>query len=498
MYCAALEKRYALAAAATGKECLEVLAEGRPDVLILDLALRDSSAFAILDRLRREGGHTAVVVIAGDIAREAIDRLAGYGPAAVLVKPVKLRELCAQVAKAVAAARGRLRGKAPPAEPSFVERAERQEAAERSRVDLAALAARLLEHRGAQEAALYARRINSGTPNQAVGVIRELFAKLSEAEAWSLAIWAFKEGDHRVRILAAELVRGRFAAERAAELLTRFAADPDYRVRIAALRELAAGAAPGAGEFLARFLADESWKVRREAARGLEALAAGGVSEPLVGYYARNGIPPPLYLQKAVKGPNPAGAVKALESAAASGSSRVREYVAGVLAQAESKLVIPTLLKLLEDAHPAVRTAAARALAGFPSDKVRERLFAALTDDRFGVLKAVAETLGSFPLQPAALGLAKLFSASGKRVPKAAAEFIARCDSAANAFEQALLRLDAQDEPTRGVLALVLKRLYNEDAALGRAMVRLRSADREDAGRAAVEVAGELARFLQS
>ena len=255
---------------------------------------------------------------------------------------------------------------------------------------------------------------------------------------------------------------------------------------------------PGAAGFLERFLTDESWKVRREAARGIELLAGGAVTVPLVLYYARNGIPPPLYLQRAVKAPNPAEAIAALEAACASGSARVKEYVAGLMGQAASKLVVPSLLALLGDEHPAVRTAAARALAGFPTDKVKARLFTALTDDRFGVLKAVAETLGSFSLQPEALALVKLLSVTGKRVPRAAADFIARCDASPGGFELALVDLQAQDDAARGVIALVLKLLYESDAAVGQLVVRLCSADRAQAAAAAREAADRLVGFLKS
>jgi HEAT repeat protein len=170
--------------------------------------------------------------------------------------------------------------------------------------------------------------------------------------------------------------------------------------------------------------------------------------------------------------------------------------VAALLAQASSKVVVATLLRMLEDEHPTVRAASARALAGFPTDRVKARLFAALTDDRFAVQKAVAETLGSFRLQRAAAALVRMFSSTGKRVPLAAADFIARCDAAPGAFEDILVDLDAQDEAARGVLALIFKRLLGDDAAVGGLAARLRSADRGEAAAAAAEVSDRLARFL--
>ncbi len=492
MYRTALQNDFALAAAASGKQCLDILGEGRPDVLVLDVALRDGGAFPVLDRLRHAKPPTSVVVITGDNSRVTLDRLSRYGPAAVLVKPVKLRELRSRVMEVIAKRRGQAHVSSSAATAAFVARAEREEAVELARLSLAGLATRLLEGQPPADAAVLARRINAGSPNEVVRIVHAMFARFGEDDALSLAIFAFKEGDHRVRIMASDLVSRRFKPERAGELLTRFAADPDYRVRIAALRELARVRASGAAAFLERFLSDESWKVRREAARGLESLLGGAVSVPLVAYYARNEIPPPLFLQRSLKGPNPTETIRVLECACASGSTRIKEYAAGLLGQAASRLVAPGLMALLDDEHPAVRTAAARALAGFPTDKVKARLFEAMTDDRFGVLKAVSETLGAFNLQKEVLALVKLFGSTGKRVPKAAVDFIVRCDANPGGLAQALVDLEAQDEATRGVIALVLRRLYPSDVELGRVVMRLRSPDRSEA----VEAAKQISEFL--
>jgi hypothetical protein len=110
-------------------------------------------------------------------------------------------------------------------------------------------------------------------------------------------------------------------------------------------------------------------------------------------------------------------------------------------------------------------------------------------------LKAVAETLASFSLRPEALALVRMFGSTGKRVSRAAAELVARCDGAAGSFQRALVELQAQDEATRGVLLLVLRRLGQDDAAAGRMIQRLCSADRAAAAAAAGEVAERLLRF---
>ena len=111
---------------------------------------------------------------------------------------------------------------------------------------------------------------------------------------------------------------------------------------------------------------------------------------------------------------------------------------------------------------------------------------------------AVAETLGTFSLEREALALIRLLSATGKRMPKAAVDFIMHCDAAPGNFEQVMVDLQSQDESARGVIALVLKLLYENDAEMGRLVARLRSADRNASIAAAREVSGRLARFLIS
>jgi len=508
MYRANLEADYAVAAVGTGKECLDMALEGRPEVLVLDLAIKDPDGWTVLEMLRQQRLESSILVVTGDRKSSTVEKLSKYRLAGVLLKPVKLSDLRIKVAallgKASSSAPGspvvkrrRRSTSRQKTSQSFVDEVARQEAASATKLDIARLAAKLIGRQPERQAQVIARRIKSGTPNQIIGIIREMFSGLSKQDAWQLAIYAFKEGDHRVRILTSELAGRCLPPARAAELLTRFAADTDYRVRIAALRELAGCSAPGATDFLSRFLNDESWKVRREAARSLERLCGGKVLEPLIVYYARNDIPPPLYLQRLLKGGNPAEAVETLERAALKSKSvRVKEFVADLLGQATSKTVVPTLLTLLEDGHPAVRTGAARALAGFPTDLVKRALFKRLTDDRFGVLKAVAETLGVFHLQRATQGLIKLFTSTGKRVPTPAARFVARCDESPDTFVNTLLEIDAQEESVRQVLAFVLKRLYETDEAVAAVVRRLRNRSGDTAATAAREAGDKLAKFL--
>ncbi|MHC4917070.1 MAG: HEAT repeat domain-containing protein, partial [Planctomycetota bacterium] len=378
---------------------------------------------------------TAILVITSSPRASTIERLGRYGLAGVMVKPVKLPDLQAKVAEILSPLRT---GTAGRKSRGFLAKASMQETAVGHKLNVAGLATKIMGSMEQKEAKMLARRIRTSSPNRIVGVIREVFTGLGEDVAWQLAIFAFKEGDYRVRILAAELARNRFTPEKAAQLLTRFAADTDYRVRTAALRELAASEAPCAEQFLARFLKDESVKVSREACRGLEKLSGGRrVVGSLITHYARKEMGPPLYLQRLIKSKDAGGAIKQLgEVASKSRSVRAREFVADLLSMAKSKSAVPVLIRLLEDERSQVRTAAARALAAFPAAKTKRALLARLTDDRFGVLKAVTDTLGVFKLQSSTQALVKLFTTTGKRVPAPAAEFIAACDASPDAFRR--------------------------------------------------------------
>jgi DNA-binding response OmpR family regulator/HEAT repeat protein/predicted Ser/Thr protein kinase len=495
MYRTCLKSDYAVAVVARGRECIEMAREGRPDVVIIDMAIRDPGAFTVLDSLREESPGSAILVITSTPRSSTIKKLGRYGLAGVMVKPVKLPDLQAKVAQILspvksAAVERSSRG--------FVARAKMQETAVGHQLNVAGLANNLLGRSDRKDAKSLARRVRTGSPNRIVGIIRDVFKGLSPDEAWQVAIFAFKKGDYRVRILACELARRRFTPPKAAQLLTRFAADTDYRVRTAALRELSVSGAPEAEEFLARFLGDESVKVSREACRGLEKLSGGErVVGALISHYARKEMGPPLYLQRLVKTKGADAAVAALgEVAAKSRSTRAREFVAGLLSMAASRSAVPVLVGLLEDERSAVRTAAARALASFPGGDVKEALFARLTDDRFGVLKAVTDTLGVFELQETTRALIKLFTTTGKRVPAAAAEFIARCDPAPDAFEKVLLDIGSQSPGARQVLGFVLKRLYESDEAVTGVVRRLRGSSEEVAAGAAREVCDRLAKFL--
>ncbi len=90
-------ERYEVAAAADGREALEMLGLTPYDAVILDVSMPQLNGLEVCRRLRDGGDHTPVLMLT---AREDIDdRVAGLDAGAddYLVKPFALRELMARV-----------------------------------------------------------------------------------------------------------------------------------------------------------------------------------------------------------------------------------------------------------------------------------------------------------------------------------------------------------------------------------------------------------------
>src|SRR5271165_3951885 len=90
-------ERYEVAAAADGREALEMLGLTPYDAVILDVSMPRLDGLEVCRRLREGGDHTPVLMLT---AREDIDdRVAGLDAGAddYLVKPFALRELMARV-----------------------------------------------------------------------------------------------------------------------------------------------------------------------------------------------------------------------------------------------------------------------------------------------------------------------------------------------------------------------------------------------------------------
>lgn len=78
--------------ASTGTQGLQVAAELRPDVVVLDLHLPDLSGETVLQRLRSEPdlGATPVLVLTADASPATTQRLRAAGVIAYLTKPLEV------------------------------------------------------------------------------------------------------------------------------------------------------------------------------------------------------------------------------------------------------------------------------------------------------------------------------------------------------------------------------------------------------------------------
>lgn len=90
--------------AATGSQALKVVAEQRPDVLVLDLDMPNMTGFEALPFLRAQNPDTLVVVYSAFIIPGAVvEELLRQGAAAVVPKDVTPRFLTERVAAVLAA-----------------------------------------------------------------------------------------------------------------------------------------------------------------------------------------------------------------------------------------------------------------------------------------------------------------------------------------------------------------------------------------------------------
>jgi DNA-binding NarL/FixJ family response regulator len=89
--------------AATGSQALKVVAEYRPDVLVLDLDMPNMTGFEALPFLRQQNPDTTVVVYSAFvIPGSVVDELLANGAAAVVSKDMTPRFLTEKVASLLA------------------------------------------------------------------------------------------------------------------------------------------------------------------------------------------------------------------------------------------------------------------------------------------------------------------------------------------------------------------------------------------------------------
>ena len=50
----------------SGKECLDLVVQGRPEVLVLDLAIKKPDGWTVLEMLRQQRVESSILVVTGD------------------------------------------------------------------------------------------------------------------------------------------------------------------------------------------------------------------------------------------------------------------------------------------------------------------------------------------------------------------------------------------------------------------------------------------------
>jgi excisionase family DNA binding protein len=88
---------YRVATASDAEQGLDYVAQGPPDVVLLDLKMPGMNGVEFLRRLRKEHGDVPVLIITGypssDLMRQAVQ----YGPITLLPKPLEQRQLLRSV-----------------------------------------------------------------------------------------------------------------------------------------------------------------------------------------------------------------------------------------------------------------------------------------------------------------------------------------------------------------------------------------------------------------
>ncbi|MDH5360076.1 MAG: response regulator, partial [Gammaproteobacteria bacterium] len=76
-----------------GEECLEMLAQGKGELLFLDLNMPGLDGYGVLQIIRDRDLPTMVIVVSGDVQPEAHQRVKALGAMAFIKKPVSIEYL---------------------------------------------------------------------------------------------------------------------------------------------------------------------------------------------------------------------------------------------------------------------------------------------------------------------------------------------------------------------------------------------------------------------
>jgi len=96
---------YAVSVATTGHEALRLAAESRPDAVLLDMHLPDTTGDQMLAKLRALDSSLPVVMLSGDAEDDTAREMVAAGALQYLQKPFDFTRLRRTIAEAVEAGR---------------------------------------------------------------------------------------------------------------------------------------------------------------------------------------------------------------------------------------------------------------------------------------------------------------------------------------------------------------------------------------------------------
>jgi DNA-binding response OmpR family regulator len=96
---------YAVSVATTGHEALRLAAESRPDAVLLDMHLPDTTGDQMLAKLRALDSSLPVVMLSGDAEDDTAREMVAAGALEYLQKPFDFARLRRTIAEAVEAGR---------------------------------------------------------------------------------------------------------------------------------------------------------------------------------------------------------------------------------------------------------------------------------------------------------------------------------------------------------------------------------------------------------
>ncbi len=79
--------------ATNGREALELIRQGRGEIVLLDLTMPDMSGYGVLESIKAEELKCMVIVVSGDIQPAAMERVKTLGALDFIKKPIAPEKL---------------------------------------------------------------------------------------------------------------------------------------------------------------------------------------------------------------------------------------------------------------------------------------------------------------------------------------------------------------------------------------------------------------------